>query len=478
MTESISTSPISPARGGASRAVAAIIVCQLMLMVDGVIVTVALPNIRASLGLDTSTLSWVVSAYALAFAGFLLVSGRIGTRIGPRRALVIGVSVFVVASAAGGLAPTGELLILARAIQGVGAALAGPSILVLITANTGEAGPRLRAMSWYIIASSAGSAVGLIAGGILTVTLGWRWVMLVNVPIGILVIVGTVAFTRESPSIAGRIDIAGATLSALAMTGLVFGLTRSSETGWSDPSVLAALGTAALASIVLVVVERRVAQPVLPLRLLRGRRSVPYLAMLLMPAGLIGFFTFSVLRLQDVRGLDALQAGLAFLPWAVGVIVGGRLVPHLLPRLGERATITAGVIAALAGIAAFALLGDAPLWLGVLLPCLVLGFGPALVFTPMTNRIMTDASTDDTGPAAALLQSLQQLGGAIGVASLTTVYTGQAALGIDAASTVTLLASTVFPVVILVLVMTVPSLAAPGTAMHTRPQRQTVPASD
>lgn len=448
-------------------AVAAIVCCQLMLMVDGVIVTVALPRIRDQFDLGAVSQSWVVSAYALAFAGLLLVSGRIGAIVGPRRLMLIGVVVFVVASAAGGLAPTGELLIAARAVQGAGAALSGPALMVLLVANTPEGPERLRGMSWFIIASSAGSAVGLIAGGVLTVTLGWRWVMLVNVPVGVLVIVGTLAFVRETGRVAGRLDIGGAIASAVVMVGLVYGLTRAAQQSWTDPIVLGSFAAAVIGLAALPAIESRAEHPVVPLGLLHGaRRATPYLAMLLMPAMMIGFFTFSVLLLQDGRGYDALETGLLYLPWAAAVMLGARAIPQLLVRLGERRTVALGALLAVIGALAFAFLaGPAPLWLGVLIPCFVVGFGPALVFTPATNRIMADAGDADAGAAAALFQSLQQLGGAIGVAALTSLYASRLTTGADSALQAAVIGAAVVGVALLVLVTAVPGFPwrAPST---------------
>jgi len=448
------------ARGG-GRAVAAVVTCQLMLMVDGVIVTVALPYIREEFGLSAVGLSWVVSAYALAFAGFLLVSGRLGMMFGPRRVLLVGAAIFVVASAAGGLAPSGELLIAARAVQGVGAALAGPAIMVLLVANTDEGPQRLRGMSWFIIGSSLGSCLGLVAGGILTVALDWRWVMLINVPVGAAVIVGTVAFAREADRTPGRLDIPGALASAVTMVALVHGLTRAGQEGWGDPVVLGSLALALLALVVLVAVESRAAHPVVPLRLLRGaRRAVPYAGMLLVPAMMIGFFTFSVLFLQDVRHFDALEAGLAYLPWGASVIIGARLVPVLVARIGDRGTIILGIALGLAGLVAFVLLAaDAPLWAGVLLPCFVFGFTAPFFFTPASAAIMAAAEGEDSGAAAGMFQAMQQLGGAIGVATLTAVFTSRAAAGVEPAMETAMLASTAFGLVLLVLALATPAFA-------------------
>ncbi|GAB3534589.1 MFS transporter [Phytohabitans suffuscus] len=443
-------------------AVAAIVTCQLMLMVDGVIVTVALPSIRTDLGLGTVGLSWVVSAYALSFAGLLLVSGRLGTLFGPRRMLLTGVAVFVVASAIGGLAPIGELLIAARAVQGVGAALAGPAIMVLLIANTEEGRERLRAMAWFIIASSAGSSIGLIAGGVLTVTLGWRWVMLVNVPIGVLVVVATRVFVRETGRHRGTLDVPGAVTSALAMVALVYGLSRAAQSSWGDPQVLIALVVAVMALVAIPAVESGSAYPVVQPRLLRGSKgATPYAGMLLLPAMMIGFFTFSVLYLQDVRGYDALRTGLVYLPWGASVIIGAKVVPGLIERIGERGTVALGVLVGVVGALAFAVLAaGAPLWLGVLLPCFVLGFAPALYFTPASARVMADAGPEDAGAAAGLFQSLQQLGGAVGVATLTTVYAGRADDGVGSALEAAMVAGAGFGVVLLMLVVLTP--AFPG----------------
>ncbi|MFI5625945.1 MFS transporter [Nocardioides sp. NPDC051685] len=460
MTELHDTRAATGARArGGGWAVAAVVTCQLMLMVDGVIVTVALPYIRDEFGLSAVGLSWVVSAYALAFAGFLLVSGRLGTMFGPRRVLLAGAAVFVVASAAGGLAPTGELLIAARAVQGVGAALAGPAIMVLLVANTDEGPQRLRAMSWFIIGSSLGSCLGLVAGGVLTVALDWRWVMLINVPVGAAVIAGTVAFVRDADRTPGRLDVPGAIASAVTMVALVHGLTRAGQEGWGDPVVLGSLVLALMALVVLIAVESRAAHPVVPLRLLAGaRRAVPYAGMLLVPAMMIGFFTFSVLFLQDVRHFDALEAGIAYLPWGASVIIGARLVPVLIARIGSRMAITLGTTLGLVGLVAFALLAaDAPLWVGVLVPCFVFGFVAPLFFTPASAEIMAAAGAEDAGAAAGLFQSMQQLGGAIGVATLTAVFTDRAAAGTESAMETAMLASTAFGACLLVLVLATPA---------------------
>ncbi|MCW3820079.1 MFS transporter [Micromonospora sp. DR5-3] len=416
--------------GRSGWAVASIVACQLMLMVDGVIVTVALPHIRTDLGMGPVELAWVMSAYSVAFAGFLLVSGRVGTLVGPRRTLLIGVAVFILASAIGGIAPDGAVLITARALQGAGAALAAPGVLVLLFANTPDGPARLRAMGLVMIAASLGSAVGLIAGGLLTVTVGWRWVMLVNVPIGALVILGVRAFVTEATRSPVGLDLAGAGASSIAMVGLVIGLSTGGDGGWTSPAALAAFAAALVALAALVVVERRVTHPIVPGRLLSSvGRAVPYAGMLLMPAAMLGFFYTATLLYQDVLGYDALHTGLAFLPFTASVMIAGRLAPVLAVRLGERATTGLAAALAAAGVALFGLLAPhTPYWVGAV-AMFILGFGPPMFFTLANTRILSSAGPADRGSAASLLQSLQQLGGAVGVATLTAVYAGTLADG-------------------------------------------------
>jgi MFS family permease len=263
--------------------------------------------------------------------------------------------------------------------------------------------------------------------------------------------------------------------SALVMIGLVYGLTRAGEAGWGDPQVLVALAVAVLALVALVPVERRAAHPVVPFGLVAGARATPYLGMLLMPACMIGFFYVSVLVLRDLRHLDALQTGLAYLPFAAAVVVGGRVVPRLIPPIGERATVALGVVLGVAGTVLFGLLvTGSPIWLGVLLPCLVIGLGPGMFFTATSNRIMTDAPASDAGSAAALLQSLQQLGGAVGVAALTTVYAGHAAQGPERAGPTAVLAAAAFGIVLLLVVLG--TRAFPGRPPTAEPVVGRVPA--
>lgn len=409
----------------------AVFVTQLMLVVDASIVNVALPDIQAELGFTPAGLSWVVTAYALAFAGLILLSGRIGTMIGARRALMIGTAVFIAASAAGGLAPSPEVLVAARVVQGVGAALAAPSTLVLVMENTAPGAQRARAMSLFVLAAGSGGAIGLIAGGVLTTTLGWEWVMFVNVPVGLLILAGAWLFIDETERGRARLDVGGAVASSVAMVALVYGFTSAAESGWSAPQVGVLFAVAAAAIAALVIIERRHASPVVAPRLLStARHAAPYAAMLLVPAAMFGFFYFAVLFTQHVLGYDALHTGLALLPFVGTMLTVNQIVPRLTPRLGERVMGIAGLAALVLGLLWLARLGPDSTFLGGILgPDIVLGLGAGLTFAPITAVVMAAAPAEDLGSASSLLQGTQQLGGSVGVAALTTVFIASSAAG-------------------------------------------------
>ena len=322
-----------------------VFVTQLMLVVDASIVNVALPDIQKSLGFTPVGLSWVVTAYALAFAGLMLLSGKVGSMIGARRALIIGTIVFIVASAAGGLAPTATVLVIARVVQGIGAAIAAPSTLVLLMANTTPGKQRSRALALFVLAAGSGGAIGLILGGILTTGFGWEWVMFVNVPVGILIVVGALLFLRETDRERTRLDIGGAVASSLGMVSLIFAFTTAASAGWTDPLALVAFGVAAASLVTLVLIERRHLSPVVPLRLFAGPRNVaPLAAMLLVPAGMFAFFYFITLFTQQVLHFTPLQTGLGLLPFVITMVTVSQLVPRLLPRIGEWIVGAAGLL--------------------------------------------------------------------------------------------------------------------------------------
>jgi EmrB/QacA subfamily drug resistance transporter len=401
-----------------------VFVTQLMLIVDASIVNVALPDIQKALHFTPVGLSWVVTAYALAFAGLMLLSGKVGSMIGAKRALIIGTLVFIIASAAGGLAPTAEVLVAARIVQGIGAAIAAPSTLVLIMASTTPGKQRNRALSLFVLASGSGGAIGLILGGVLTTGFGWEWVMFVNVPVGILIVIGGILFLRETDRERARLDFGGAVASTIGMIALIYGFTTAASAGWTDPIALAAFGVALVSLAALVLIERRHHSPVVPLQLFRGPRNVaPLVAMLLVPAGMFAFFYFITLYTQQVLKFSALGTGLALLPFVVVLVVVSQVVPRFLSRIGEW----------IVGAVGLGLLATGLLWLsrldshdtfvtGILGPILVMGVGAGMTFAPITAVVMDRAPEEHVSAASSVLQTMQQLGGSIGVAALTTVF--------------------------------------------------------
>lgn len=441
-------------RGTVAMAVVILVLTQLMFVVDTSIVNVALPDIGRELGFSSAGLSWVITAYALTFGGLILLSGKVGSVIGPRRALLLGVTVFVIASVIGGLAGSAGFLVGARALQGVGAALAAPSVMVLLMGVTTPGPQRSRAMAMFVLAVGAGAAVGLLAGGVLTQTLGWRWVMFVNAPIGVLVLLGT---WRNLPEMGRRrtaLDVGGAAASIVAMVALVFAFTSAADRGWTSSVVLGAFALAVVSLVVLVACERRHPHPVMPLAFFSSMRSAgPLLSMLVVPAGQVGFLFFTTLLTQQVLGFTPIQTGLALVPFTLGLIATNQLTPRLLPRLGERVIGIPGLSGLVLGIAWMALVaadaGPDTSIVTVLLPSILLGAGAGATFAPVTAVIMHQAPSEHIGAAASLNQGLQQLGGGMGLAVLTSVLAATG--GLEHGLGTTLLATAAFPLAGLIL---------------------------
>jgi EmrB/QacA subfamily drug resistance transporter len=397
---------------------------QLMVVLDGTIVNIALATIREGLGFSAAGLSWVVNAYALAFGGLLMLGSRAGDMFGRRRMLLIGVGVFTFASALGGFATSQEWLILARVLQGVGAAMAAPSTLSLIVTNFEAGASRDRALSLFASISGVGASMGLILGGVLTSWLSWHWVFFVNVPIGILIAVLAPRVIAESPRIPGSLDVGGAIASTAGVTSLVYGFIRAAESGWSDPLALGSFAAAAVLLAVFVAIERRAEQPILPFRLFSNRnRAFGFINQLLVPSVLFGVFFFLTQYLQVALGMSALQSGLAFLPFSATIVGGSRIVPRFVSRFGARTVMMAGSIAIAGGLTLMSTLDEtasyAPL---VLLSMLITAAGAVSNFVSLSLVVMGTISQEDSGAASGLMQTSQQIGGAIGLAVLVTVF--------------------------------------------------------
>ena len=405
-------------------ALAVIVTCQLMVILDATVVNVALPKIQSSLHFSATGLSWVLNAYTLALGGLLLLGGRAGDILGRRRVFAAGVALFTAASLAGGLATSAGWLLAARAVQGVGAAVAAPSTLALLMITFGEGPPRNRALGLYSAVSAAGGSIGLILGGMLTDWVSWRWVLFINVPIGIAVVAAVPLFLTEPTRRPGRFDVAGALASTAGTASLVYGFIRAAADGWSDRWTLAAFGAAAVLLTGFVAHEARTPQPILPLRLLADRaRAAGYLTMLLLPAVLFGAFFFLVQYLQVVLGYSPLRAGAAFLPLTALIFGCSRIVPRLVSRYGPAVFLRTGpVLLVVAAVWLTRLTPDAGYLAGILGPITLLGLGGGLTFMPLTTVILGRVAPADSGAASGTLQTMQQLGACLGLAVLVTVF--------------------------------------------------------
>jgi EmrB/QacA subfamily drug resistance transporter len=401
---------------------------QLMVVLDATIVNVALPHVQSALGFSGSGLEWVVNAYAVTFGGLLLLGGRAGDRLGRRRVFVFGLLLFSAASLFGGFATSQAWLLTARAIQGVGGAIIAPTALALITTNFPEGQERNRAFGVYAAMSGGGSAAGLLLGGILTTYLSWRWVFFVNVPIGILVAFAAPRVLSESPRRPGRIDVAGAVTATLGIALLVYGLSKAATgadgiSHWGDAQVVASLTASVVLLVSFAVIEVRSSHPLLPIRVLADRnRAGAYLIMLCIATGLFGLFFFLTLFIQTVLGYSAIHSGIAYLPFAVGVVIASALASQLVPRVGARPLILAGAALVAGGMFWFSRLTEHAGYASDLLgPQLVCSFGLGLVFVPLSLVALHNVAEQDSGVASSLLNTGQQVGGAIGLALLGTV---------------------------------------------------------
>ena len=348
--------PAGPQPSRLGPALAVIATAQLMVVLDATIVNVTLPHIQRSLGFSGSGLEWVVNAYTLAFGGLLLLGGRAGDLLGRRRVFIFGVLLFSLASLAGGLATSQAWLLGARAIQGVGAAITAPTALSLVATTFPEGAPRNRAMGVYAAMSVAGATTGLIAGGVLTTYLSWRWVFFVNAPIGVALALAAPRVLPESRRRRGRFDLPGAITATSGLVALVYGLTSAAAgpdgaSQWTGPKVVVSLALAAVLLTTFVIIERRSTHALLPLRLLRDRnRSGAYLIMLCVGTALFGMFFFLTIFMQTVWGFSALKTGLAYLPFAGGVLLASGAAAQLVPRVGARPLLLAGSATTASGL--------------------------------------------------------------------------------------------------------------------------------
>ncbi|WP_097992605.1 MFS transporter [Streptomyces sp. f51] len=398
--------------------------CQLMVVLDVTIVNIALPHMQKDLGFSTENLSWVVNAYTLTFGGLLLLGGRLGDILGRRRVFIFGVLLFVFASLLGGLSQEGWQLLAARSLQGVGGAIASPTALSLITTTFREGPERNRAFGVFAGVSAGGSAIGLLAGGMLVEWLDWRWVLFVNVPIGLLIAFATPRFIPESERRPGHFDVAGALTSTAGMVLLVYGFIRASEEGWTDSVTLGSFAAAVVLLGAFIAIESRSRQPITPLALFRDRnRAGTYTMMLCLSAAIFGMFFFLTLFVQDVLDFSPLRAGLAFLPVSAVIAISAGLASQLLPRWGPKPFMVVGALLAASGLGWLTLTDVHSSYLGSILgPMLVFGFGMGMQFVSLTLMAVSGIAPKEAGAASGTLNASQQVGGSLGLSILVTTF--------------------------------------------------------
>jgi EmrB/QacA subfamily drug resistance transporter len=408
----------------------------LMIVLDTTIVNVALPSIKADLGFSETALAWVVIAYMLTYGGFLLLAGRLGDLLGHRRVFLLGLAAFTAASLLCGLATSQPVLVAARAAQGVGGAVVSAVALSLIMDLFTAPADRARAMGIYGFVCAGGGSVGVLLGGVLTSTLSWHWIFLVNLPIGLLVALATlrlVPATRKP--FEGRLDVAGAASVTLALTLAIYAVVHGNEAGWTSPATLGVLAAALALLAGFVTIEARIRAPLIPLGLFRHRNlSVASLIGVLWCAAMFAWFFLSALYMQQVLGYDPFHVGLAFLPAnLVMAACSVGLSARLVMRFGIRLPLAAGLAMAATGLALFARAPlDGQFTVDVLPAMMLLGLGAGIAFNPVLLAAMGDVAPDQSGLASGVVNTAFMMGGALGLAVLASLAAARTSILTDA----------------------------------------------
>ncbi|WP_405892279.1 MFS transporter [Streptomyces sp. NBC_01527] len=408
------------------KALAFIALAQLMVVLDATIVNIALPHAQTALGITDANKQWVITAYALAFGGLLLFGGRIADLWGRKRTFVVGLIGFALASALGGAAQNQGMLFGSRALQGVFGALLAPAALSLLAVMFTDAKERAKAFGIYGAIAGGGGAVGLILGGFLTQTLNWRWTFFVNIPFAIIAAAGAYFVIREPVGSRNRssLDIPGVVLSALGLVSLVYGFTRAESSGWSDPLTIGMFVASGVLLLSFVLTEARVKSPLLPLRVVMDRnRGGVYLSLGLAIIAMFGLFLFLTYYLQVVRGYSPIRTGFAFLPMIAGMITGSTQIgARLMTRVPARKLMGPGFLAAAVGMLLLTQLEIGSSYPALILPAqLLLGLGMGTAFMPAMSLATHGVEPRDSGVASAMVNTSQQVGGAIGTALLNTI---------------------------------------------------------
>lgn len=406
------------------RALAVIALAQLMIVLDASVVIVALPSAQRALHISVADRQWVVTCYTLAFGTLLLLGGRLADYLGRRRMFVVGLLGFAASSALGGMAQNPAMLFGARALQGAFAAVMAPAALSLITTTFTETKERARAFGVYGAIAGGGAAIGLVLGGVLTQFASWRWVLLINVPIALFAAISARRVVHESRSATqGGYDLVGAATVTGAFFMLVYGFSTAGTDGWSSPTTLALLVAAVVGLGLFVAIELRSVHPLFPLRVILDRnRGGSFLASLLVGCAMLGTFLFLTYFFQGTLHYSVLKTGFAFVPFSAGIVVGAALSSHLLPRVGPRALMAAGLMAATVGVVLFTRITVDTSYLALVLPAeVVVSLGMGTTFVPMSSTALVGVDPKDAGVASALVNTTQQVGSSLGTALLNTV---------------------------------------------------------
>jgi EmrB/QacA subfamily drug resistance transporter len=421
---------------------ALVCVAQFMVILDATIVNVALPTIEHGLHFSPTGLQWIVNAYTLVFGGFLLLGGRAADLFGTQRLFIAGLAVFTGASLVNGLATSSGMLVGGRAIQGLGAALVSPAALAIVTRTFRDGAERTKALGVWSAIAAGGGAAGLLLGGVLTETLSWRWVFFINLPIGIAAALLSLRMISnevgddkpETSDAAGAVTVTGGLLV------LVYAIVKAETYGWASGKTIGLFLAAVSLLVAFVVIELRSRAPLIRLDIFRTRSlTVSNSAMLLVGSGLFAMFFFASLYVQQLRGYSPIKAGLAFLPFTFGIVIGAGLAQQFIKRIGVRAVTVTGLAIATVGMVLYTQLSLSGSYFGELFPAvMVTSIGMGLTFVPVTLLATTNVPSEDAGLASGLFNTSQQIGGALGLAVLSTLAatrTGhkEAALGHDGA---------------------------------------------
>ena len=399
-------------------------ISQLMLVLDGSIMNIAIPRAQADLMISDANRQWIITAYTLAFGSLLLFGGRIGDYVGRKKIFIIGLLGFAGASALGGVSANQEMLYSSRALQGVFGALLAPAALAIISETFTVPAERAKAFGVFGAISGGGAAIGLIAGGALTEFFSWRWCLGVNTPIAIIAAILAFKFVHESKADGDKTyDVPGVVTATAGLFSLTYGFNEAATKGWSATSTLSFLAISIALLISFVVIESKVANPMMPLRVVTERnRGGSYLGSLVVGAGLFSMFLFLGLYLQTVLGYTPLRSGFAFLPFTAGIIVFAGVASQLLPKVGPKRLMVPGLVAAAVGLLMLTQITPETSYVTHVLPSLlIMSSGMALVFIPLSTTSLHGVGNRDAGVASALLNTSQQVGGSLGTALLNTV---------------------------------------------------------